>query len=327
MQLYQQAQLCHPARAAERRADVDFFELKAFLQLGSTLHFARAAEAVNLSPSALSRLISRLEDEVGATLFERSSREVMLTAEGKKFAAFAQSCLAGQEELLASFARTGDAVTGTLHVYASVTACYTIMPPFIKKLAAKYPGIHLSIETGDPAGAMPAVREGRAELAVAAIPDVPADFFDCIPVRTSPLVFAASSSGPYVEVSGSPQDIVSSVPLILPKAGLARERFDSWVRSRNVTPMVAAETEGNEANMALAALGLGIALVPRIVLENGPYREGFICHSAGNALGGYDIGFIQRTRISGTESVRRLRLAVTDILHNTRWQDSFGSDN
>lgn len=305
---------------------MDFFELRAFLQLSGTLHFARAAEAVNLSPSALSRLVARLEEELGVTLFERSSREVSLTEEGRRFEAFAKSCLAGQEELLASFARAGDTVSGTLHVYASVTACYTIMPPFIRRLSAKYPGIHLSVETGDPAGAMPAVREGRAELAVAAIPDTPPDFFDCISVRTSPLVFAASCSGPYVEVSGSPQDIVSSVPLILPKAGIARERFDSWVRSRNVTPRVAAETEGNEAIMALAALGMGIALVPKIVLENGPYREGFICHSAGNALGGYDIGFIQRTRISGTEGMRRMRLAVTDILHNTRWRDSVGAE-
>ncbi|MBR0476740.1 MAG: LysR family transcriptional regulator, partial [Treponema sp.] len=121
------------------------------------------------------------------------------------------------------------------------------------------------------------------------------------------------------KVSGSPQDIVESVPLILPKAGLARSRFDSWIKSRNVKPIVAAEAEGNEAVMALAALGLGIGLVPQIVLENGPYREGFICHSAGNALGCYDIGFIQKTQISGSESVKKIRLAATDILHNTDW--------
>jgi len=83
--------------------------------------------------------------------------------------------------------------------------------------------------------------------------------------------------------------------------------------------MIAAEAEGNEAVMALAALGLGIGLVPQIVLENGPYKEGFICHSAGNALGYYDIGFIQKTQITGPESLKRIRLAVTDILHNSKW--------
>ncbi len=294
-----------------------FYELKAFSVLSQKLHFAKAAHEVNLSPSALSRMITRLEEETGVTLFERNNRDVTLTDNGKKFLKFAEKSLSEKEELLTDFSNKTDEVSGTLHVYASVTACYTIMPPFIKQLALKYPLIHLSVETGDPAGAPSAVREGKAELAVAAIPENGYDTFECIPVRTSPLVFAASSNGPYVEVNGSPQDIVSSVPLILPKQGLARRRFDSWIKSRNVKPVIAAETEGNEAVMALAALGLGIGLVPKIVLENGPYSEGFICHSAGNALGYYDIGFIQKVQISGTESVKKIRLAVTDILHHS----------
>lgn len=298
---------------------MDFYELKAFSVLSHELHFAKAAKEVNLSPSALSRMISRLEQETGVALFDRDNREVTLTEEGRKFAKFAEKCLSDQTELISDFSHTSDEVSGTLHVYASVTACYTIMPPFIKRLSAKYPLIHLSVETGDPAGSVAAIREGRAELAVAAIPDEGYDAFDCIPVRSSPLVFAAASSGPYVEVTGSPQDIVTSVPLILPKQGLARRRFDAWTKSRNVKPLIAAEAEGNEAVMALAALGLGIGLVPQIVLENGPYREGFTCHSAGNALGYYEIGFVQKTQISGPESLRRIRLAVTDILHNSKW--------
>ena len=307
---------------------MDFVELDAFLHLSKTLHFARTAEEVHLSPSALSRLITRLEEETGAILFERDNREVHLTDEGKLFADFAQHCLESKEQILHQLSDDTEEVSGTLHVYASVTACYTIMPPFIKKLKAKYPRIQLSIETGDPAQAAQAVREGRAALAVAALPDTASDFFDCISVRKSPLVFAAATPGPYVEVSGSPQDIVSSVPLILPRTGLARSRFDSWIKSRNVTPQVTAETEGNEAVMALAALGLGIGLVPKIVLDYGPYREGFICHSAGNALGYYDIGFIQQKQIPYTKDDRRkiskknlqLRLAVTDILHGTDWE-------
>lgn len=298
---------------------MDFFELEAFLKLKDTLHFTKAAEEINLSPSALSRMIGRLENETGTLLFERDNREVRLTEAGRKFAAFAASCMDRQKQIMDDLSHSSDEVSGTLHIYASVTACYTIMPPFIKRLNEKYPKIQLSIETGDPALAINMVRDGKAELAVAAIPDTSLDSFDCIPVRTSPLVFAASADGPYVEVRGSPQDIVSSVPLILPKAGLARRRFDSWTKSRNVKPVIAAETEGNEAVMALVALGLGIGLVPQIVLENGPYSKDFICHSAGNALGYYDIGFIQKTVISGGESLKKLRLAVTDILHNSRW--------
>ena len=54
---------------------MDFFELNAFLTLSKTLHFAKTAEKINLSPSALSRLITRLEDETSCQLFERNNRE------------------------------------------------------------------------------------------------------------------------------------------------------------------------------------------------------------------------------------------------------------
>ena len=164
--------------------------------------------------------------------------------------------------------------------------------------------------------AITAVRNGTADIAVAAIPENGIPLMDCIPVRRTPLVFAAATGGLYEKVSGSPQDIVSSVPLILPKAGLARERFDFWIESRNVKPVIAAETEGNEAIMALVQLGIGIGLVPHIVLTNGPYETGFTCHAAGNALGYYEIGFIQKMHYSGSESYKKMRLAVNDILHH-----------
>ena len=111
---------------------MDFFELNAFLNLSQTLHFAHTAEKVNLSPSALSRLISRLEDETGTILLERNNREVRLTQQGADFARFAKSCLDQQEDIFNSFRAKGDEIAGTLHVYASVTACYSIMPPFLK---------------------------------------------------------------------------------------------------------------------------------------------------------------------------------------------------
>ncbi len=294
---------------------MDFFELSAFQILSQTLHFARTAEKVHLSPSALSRLISRLEIETGKKLLERDNRGVSLTEDGKAFAAFAQKCLEEKEDLTVQFSSKKDTVSGTLKVYASVTACYSIMPPFLKNLSEKYPDIHFAIETGDPAIAPQAVRDGRADLAVAAIPEGGFAGFETFPMRRTPLVFAAQTGGPYEKVTGSPQDIVSSVPLILPKTGLARERFDLWITSRNVKPVIAAETEGNEAIMALVQLGLGIGLVPHIVLTNGPYK-GFTSHAAGNALGYYEVGFIQKVQAGGSQTARRLRQAVNEILNS-----------
>lgn len=305
-------------KTIQHNVPMDFFELNAFYTLSKNLHFARTAEKVNLSPSALSRLVSRLEEEAGISLVDRTNREVKLTQAGINFADFAKKCLENKEDVFNSFKSQNNEIAGTLRLYASVTACYSIIPPFLKTLSEKYPLIHLEIETGDPAGALNAVKTNNADLAVAAIPSESEGFssqIDAIPVQRTPLVFAASAGGPYENVFGSPQDIVSTVPLILPKAGIARERFELWTKSRNVKPLIAAETEGNEAIMALVRLGLGIGLIPHIVLAQGPYEKGFTCHAAGNALGYYEIGFIQKKEISGSDSYRKMRNAVNKILH------------
>ncbi len=293
---------------------MDFYELEVFKTLAETLHFSRTALKVNLSPSALSRLISRLEEEAGTELFDRDNRKVTLTQAGKEFLAFSTKVLKDKEDISYSLSRKNNSVSGTLPVYASVTACYTILPEFIKILSARYPLVHLSVQTGDPADALNAVKEGRAVIAVAAIPEEGFSSIETHPVKRTPLIYAASADGPYTNIYGSPQDIVSSVPLILPKAGLARKRFDKWTKSRNVKPVIAAETEGNEAILAIAQLGLGIGLVPRIVLENGPYKGKFVIHEAGNALGYYDVGFIRKKEITGTQNERRIYNVVTEVL-------------
>ncbi|MBQ1710049.1 MAG: HTH-type transcriptional activator IlvY [Treponema sp.] len=293
---------------------MNFYELEAFLALAKTLHFGKTASKLNMSPSALTRLISRLEEELGVSLFDRNNRQIYLTAQGKIFEKFAQESLSKRADLKVSLSGNGERIEGVLPLYASVTACYTVLPDFIKRLTEKYPGIQLSVETGDPAAAISAVKENRALLAIGAIPETGLASMETVSVVKTPLVYAASKNGPYTKLEGSPQDILSSVPLVLPKAGLARSRFDKWIKSRNVKPIIAAETEGNEAILAIAQLGLGIGLVPQIVLENGPYKGEFIIHTAGNILGYYDVGFIRKATISGTTSSRRIQEAVENIL-------------
>ncbi len=293
---------------------MNFYELEAFLALAKNLHFGKTASQLNMSPSALTRLISRLEEELGVSLFDRNNRQIYLTAQGKIFEKFAQESLSKRADLKESLSGHGERLEGVLPLYASVTACYTVLPDFIKRLTEKYPGIQLSVETGDPAAAISAVKEGRVLLAIGAIPESGLASMETVSVVKTPLVYAASKNGPYTKLEGSPQDILSSVPLVLPKAGLARSRFDKWIKSRNVKPIIAAETEGNEAILAIAQLGLGIGLVPQIVLENGPYKGEFIIHTAGNILGFYDVGFIRKATISGTTSSRRIQEAVENIL-------------
>jgi LysR family positive regulator for ilvC len=283
---------------------MDFLELAAFTALARHLHFARAAAAVNTSPSALSRLVTRLEDEAGARLFDRDTRRVELTEAGRVFLEFAEDSLRRRAQLTQGLDSLDGRLRGTLRVYASVTACYTILPPLVETLGAEHPELRLSVETGDPADAELVLREGRTDLALAALPDGGFPGMDCFTVRKTPLVFVARS------FAGEPD--WNTVPLILPRQGLARDRFDRWARGRDLRVHVAAETAGNEAILALARLGQGLGLVPRIVLDNSPFAEGLAVLTPGPDLGEYDIGFVLPPARPGTD--RGLRGAVSSVL-------------
>lgn len=313
---------------------MDFHELEAFLALADTLHFARAASRVALSPSALSRLIFRLEEEAGVPLFVRDSRQVSITEDGAIFRDFAQESVFRRDDLQIKFSSKTDQPGGILRIYASVTACYSILPPFVEALSQEYPEVRLSIETGDPASAADTVREGRADLAVTALPPEGFDDLLCHSVKKTPLVFAASRSSQYGNLDLSAKTpkayakqlelVLSSVPLILPRTGLARQRFDHWVHqrrigtsNRNFTPEITAETAGNEALLALARLGVGLALVPRLVLENSPFAEGLVLYPTDRDFGEYDIGFVQK--LSESESSRKVLLDAVESLIRRTW--------
>lgn len=335
---------------------MDFHELEAFSALADTLHFARAASQVHLSPSALSRLLGRLEEELGVSLLVRDTRQVALTPEGEAFLAFARESIHRQKDLLLKLGERDDRLRGILRIYASVTACYSILPPLVEALSREHPDLRLSVETGDPSDAADAVREGRAELALDALPPNGFRSLECHSVRKTPLVFVSSRSGAYGGVdlpqdrfregggngmgesttnrmlagSGVGEDTlssaelerkmaaaISSVPVVLPKTGLSRDRFDRWTRAHGIKPLIAAETVGNEAVLALARLGLGLGLVPRLVLENGPFAEGLVIYEAGPDFGEYDLGFIQKPASSGPESARRMRTAMAEIIRYT----------
>ncbi|MFF6999421.1 LysR family transcriptional regulator [Streptomyces sp. NPDC008313] len=98
-----------PSRAAHARASVDPRLLRAFLAVAEELHFTRAAAALYVAQQALSRDIRRLERELAAELFVRTTRQVTLTADGERLVPYARRVLDAQEELLAAFAGAGAA--------------------------------------------------------------------------------------------------------------------------------------------------------------------------------------------------------------------------
>ena len=273
---------------------MDYDALRLFLHLSRTLHFLRTSKECHVSPSALSRAVQRLERETGWPLFERDRRSVRLTPEGMRFAAHARETLDRWEGLKRDLRGRRETLTGTIGVFASVTACQSFLPELLSGFRQRHPDIHIQLETGDAADALERLAEGRVDVSVAAIPaQVPRALVARVLLHT-PLVFAAPRAGCEVERLTHRHPIPwAELPIVLPASGLARQSADRWFRRRRFEPRVYGELPGSEAILALVSLGCGVGIVPRIVLEESPLRAKVRILEAdggGEALGEFRVG-------------------------------------
>jgi len=254
---------------------MDYDSLRLFLHLSRTLRFLRTSRECHVSPSALSRAVQRLEREVGWPLLERDRRTVRLTAEGATFAEHARDTLERWERLGRELkARSkADALSGTIAIFASVTACQSFLPGMLSGFRERFPDIHIRLETGYAADALEMLAEGAVDVAVAALPDrVPATLAARVLIHT-PLTFIAPASACEVQRLVARRPIPwAEVPIVLPASGLARRSADRWFRRKRVTPKVYSEVPGSEAIMSLVSLGCGVGIVPRLVMDKSPLR-------------------------------------------------------
>jgi LysR family positive regulator for ilvC len=252
---------------------MNIHELNNFLTLADLLHFGQASRVCNLSPSALTRSIQRLEEEIGQPLFTRDNRNVALTPAGERFKTYALRARSDWNSLRESLREEPD-IAGTLSIYASITAVYSLLPGLLESYRAAHPQVQLELNTGAAEQAVDQVLAGEIDLAVAALPDRPAARIEFLPLAEIPLVFIAPVSGEFTNPPRTRGQLdLSKAPLVLPRIGLSRTRLDKWLKQKAILPDIRSEVSGNEALIAMVRLGCGIGIVPQLVLERSPFRD------------------------------------------------------
>ncbi len=252
--------------------------LTVFITVSQTLSFSRSAETLHMSVSAVSRTVTRLEEALGQPLFERDRRSVRLTSAGREFQRYAREAVAQWQQVVR---RIGDEdeLAGEVSLYCSVTASYSVLAPILERFRATHPAVEIMLHTGDQADGYRRVLDGQDDLAVIGRPDQVADRLDFLSLLESPLQFWMPTADCAVReavLSGaSPMDIRhwEQVPLIVPERGVTKEAFDRWCLEHGVRPNIYAQVAGHEAIAAMTALGLGVGVAPRLVVEAGAMSE------------------------------------------------------
>ncbi|MFU2508201.1 MAG: HTH-type transcriptional activator IlvY [Pseudoalteromonas prydzensis] len=275
---------------------MDHKRLHYFLALAKTLHFARASELCHISAPTLSRNIKQLEDEVGVTLFSRDNRSVKLTREGESFIDYANATLTNWQRFRANVQDPEQTIYGKVSIYCSVTASYSFLHQMLEQLRLQHQHIEIKLNTGDPAVAINRVLDGHEAMAIAAKPDKLPAQIAFASIGYSSLVFIAPRNASLLTQKlatyGDKIDW-SELEFIVPEQGFTRQRLEQWWRKHGINAKIYAQVAGHEAMVSMVSLGLGIAMVPKIVLDNSPLKDRVqVLSDQKEAPPGFEIGLV-----------------------------------
>lgn len=249
---------------------------------------AAAAQSLQVTTSAVSQQLAKLERETRTTLLERRGRGVRLTDSALLLADHAADILARVEHAESDLEAHRGAVVGRLSLAAFATAARGLVPSALRLIDERYPRLTVSLTELEPPEAVRDVTRGVVDLAVVqdwhgmplGVPDE---------LRRMPLVddvadlvvpadhrFAASTADVDLrEVAG--EALVGSPP-----GAVCYDMLVATVRSYDMEPRIGHVAAEFETQLALVAAGLGVAFVPRI--GRGVLPEGVVCRTTRPAL-------------------------------------------
>ncbi|AWM91793.1 LysR family transcriptional regulator [Pseudomonas sp. 31-12] len=247
---------------------IDLRRLRYFLLVSDELHFGRAAARLHIAQPPLTRQISALEADLGFRLFDRSTRNVRLTSEGRHFLPYARAVLE-QVDLTASItSKLAAGSAGHLAVgYASSIALSDIFSQTIQTFCSAYPDVQLTVEEGASSTQWSQLIEGRLDIGMSRM-QPPADDAEiqAICLDNEPLVAAIASDSPLTRKEQVTLADLSAYPLIaFPTdygSGL-NEIIEALYRRQALIPLPAPKGKQITSIIALVAAGRGVAVVPQ----------------------------------------------------------------
>lgn len=248
-------------------------QLRQFVVLAETMNFRRAAERLNMAQPPLSVSIRKLEDALHTTLFERSTREMRLTAFGRLFLDHARRTLFEADQALRAAQSAAIGEAGSLSIGFVGTATYAALPRLIPAHRAAYPHVQLQLRESTSSEILAQIEQGSMDLGIVRAPVARAT--DCVlqtieddhlvlalhrdhPLAARPcLSLADLQDEPFVTYAST---AVPSLHAILSFA----------CQNAGFVPRISQEAVQVQTVISLVDSGLGVALVPAVATRNQP---------------------------------------------------------
>lgn len=249
--------------------DMNLQKYLAFVETVECGSFTKAAEILNYSQSGISRMIHDLEKEWKVLLLERSRGGVRLTSDGLKLLPYAENVCREYEKLQMQVDELNGLKSGLIRIGAFSSVASQWLPNIIREFQKDYPDIDYELLLGDYTEIEEWILEGRVDCGFLRLP-VHAEL-ETIFLEQDRLLVVLPEGHPLAECEKFPVNALVEEPFMLLEKGARAEVSDIFEKC-GLTPKVHFTTWDDYAIMAMVESGLGISILPELILKRIPYH-------------------------------------------------------
>jgi DNA-binding transcriptional LysR family regulator len=248
-------------------------QLRGFAEIARIGRFTQAAENLHLAQPSLSRQIAALESDLEATLFTRGTGGATLTPAGESLLPWARRMLSDAASARRELGELAGLERGRVRLGATPTLCISLVAETLSEFHAAHPAIEIGLVEQGSLGLLAEVATGGLDIALVTTSRTPDDGRVILePLLTEELVVISAASAPPLSGAGSiGLAEVAALPQIVFSASYdLRAATDAAFEAAGLTPRVTLEGAEMDAVLRFVERGLGVAIVPAIVLLDRP---------------------------------------------------------
>lgn len=249
--------------------DMNILKYMAFIKTVEYGSFTKAAEILNYSQSGISRMINDLEKEWRITLLERNRAGVKLTSDGSRLLPYAKSLCEEYQKLQMQVDDLHGVQSGLIRIGTFSSVATHWLPNIIKAFQNDYPGIDYELLLGDYTEIEEWIAEGRVDCGFLRLPTKPE--FETIFLECDKLLAILPENHRLTQCDKVSVSDLCAEPFMLLEKG-AKAEVSEIFEKNGLSPRVHFTTWDDYAIMSMVESGLGISILPQLILKRIPYN-------------------------------------------------------
>ena len=246
---------------------MELHQLRYFCAVAETNSFSRAAVQTNVSQPSLSQQILKLEDELGARLFDRLGRSVRLTELGKTFLPRARAVLRELEAAKGDVDERKGSVGGLIRIGVIPTIAPYLLPPHLTLFTRQFPQAQLTVVEEITPVLLERLSASAVDIAVLALP-IRGHEFETFPLLTEPLFAALPKNHKLAKRDSlSLKDLRAEPFLLLRDGHCFRDTAIAACDRARLNPQVIFESGQFSSILAMVGAGMGVSIVPEMAMD------------------------------------------------------------